>query len=44
MERVLGEDAEIVERFAGRELEGVRYDPPFEFIGASDYGEPVTPC
>ncbi|HEY3019221.1 MAG TPA: isoleucine--tRNA ligase [Solirubrobacteraceae bacterium] len=38
--RVLGEDGvEIVERFPGSELEGVRYEPPFPFIPASEYGE-----
>jgi isoleucyl-tRNA synthetase len=36
--RVLGEDAEIVDRFPGRELEGTRYVPPFDFIPGSDYG------
>src|SRR6185437_11648180 len=39
MERVLGEDAELLDRFAGRELEGIRYAPPFPFIGTADYGE-----
>jgi isoleucyl-tRNA synthetase len=39
MERVLGEDAEPLGRFAGRELEGIRYAPPFPFLGAADYGE-----
>ena len=39
MERVLGEDAELLDRFAGRELEGARYFPPFPFLGAQDYGE-----
>jgi len=38
MERVLGEEAELLDRFAGRELEGVRYAPPFPFLGAADYG------
>ena len=33
MERVLGEDAELLDRFAGRELVGTRYDPPFPFLG-----------
>ncbi|MDX6672338.1 MAG: isoleucyl-tRNA synthetase [Solirubrobacteraceae bacterium] len=39
MERVLGEDAERLDRFAGSELEGIRYAPPFPFLGAADYGE-----
>ncbi len=37
VERVLGEDAEIEERFPGRELAGLSYEPPFPWI--SDYGE-----
>jgi isoleucyl-tRNA synthetase len=36
--RVLGEGAQILERFPGRELEGVRYEPPFPFIPSSAYG------
>jgi isoleucyl-tRNA synthetase len=39
VERVLGEGAEIVERFPGTALEGVRYEPPFPFIPAQEYGE-----
>src|SRR3954468_5550359 len=39
IERVLGEGAEIVERFPGTALEGVRYEPPFPFIPGSEYGE-----
>src|SRR5579884_3793190 len=38
VERVLGPDAEIVERFPGRELEGLPYEPPFDFIPGSEYG------
>jgi isoleucyl-tRNA synthetase len=38
-ERVLGEDAELLDRFAGAELEGLRYAPPFPFLGAADYGK-----
>ncbi|HVE68021.1 MAG TPA: isoleucine--tRNA ligase [Solirubrobacteraceae bacterium] len=38
MERVLGEEAELLDRFAGSELEGVRYAPPFPFLGAGEYG------
>jgi isoleucyl-tRNA synthetase len=38
VERVLGEGAEIEERFAGSEIVGTRYEPPFPFIPASEYG------
>jgi isoleucyl-tRNA synthetase len=36
-ERVLGEEAEILERMKGSDLLGLRYEPPFPYI--SDYGE-----
>ncbi len=36
--RVLGEEAEIVDRFPGSDLEGVRYVPPFDYIPGSAYG------
>jgi isoleucyl-tRNA synthetase len=36
VERVLGEDAEIVERFPGSDLLGLGYEPPFPYI--TDYG------
>ncbi len=36
--RVLGEGAEVLDRFAGRDLEGAAYEPPFPFIGAEAYG------
>jgi isoleucyl-tRNA synthetase len=39
VERVLGSDAEVLERFPGRELVGTRYEPPFDFIPGSEYGE-----
>ena len=39
VERVLGEDAEILERFRGSAFEGARYEPPFPFIPAAEYGE-----
>jgi isoleucyl-tRNA synthetase len=39
VERVLGAAAEILDRFPGRALEGVAYEPPFPFIPASAYGE-----
>ncbi len=37
--RVAGGSAEILDRFPGAELQGVRYEPPFPFIAASAYGE-----
>jgi isoleucyl-tRNA synthetase len=37
-ERVLGDGVEIADRFHGRDMEGARYEPPFGFIGASEYG------
>jgi isoleucyl-tRNA synthetase len=37
VERVLGEDVEIAERMPGSALVGMRYEPPFPYIG--DYGE-----
>jgi isoleucyl-tRNA synthetase len=37
VERVLGEDAEIIDRFPGSDLLGLPYEPPFPYI--SDYGE-----
>jgi isoleucyl-tRNA synthetase len=39
VERVLGPDATIEERFPGSELVGTRYVPPFDFIAGSAYGE-----
>ncbi len=38
LERVLGPGAEVLERFAGAALEGVAYEPPFDFIPGSAYG------
>jgi isoleucyl-tRNA synthetase len=38
LERVLGDGAEVLDRFPGRALEGVGYEPPFTFIPKSDYG------
>ncbi|MBV9839306.1 MAG: isoleucine--tRNA ligase, partial [Solirubrobacterales bacterium] len=38
LERVLGTEAELIERFPGNELVGVGYEPPFEFIAGSEYG------
>ena len=39
VERVLGEDATIHDRFPGADVLGTRYEPPFPFIRASEYGE-----
>ncbi len=36
VERVLGEDAEILATFPGNTLAGVHYEPPFQYI--TDYG------
>jgi isoleucyl-tRNA synthetase len=36
VERVLGEDAEILAHFPGAALAGVRYEPPFSYV--TDYG------
>jgi isoleucyl-tRNA synthetase len=38
-EKVFGEGVEIVERFPGKDLVGISYEPPFDFIAGSDYGE-----
>ena len=38
VERVLGEDAEILDRFRGEALIGARYEPPFDFITGDEYG------
>ncbi len=40
LERVLGdgERAHVLNRFPGRRLEGVAYEPPFTFIPGSEYG------
>ncbi|HZU40670.1 MAG TPA: isoleucine--tRNA ligase [Solirubrobacteraceae bacterium] len=39
LERVLPGGADILSTFPGSELEGVRYEPPFDFIAGSEYGE-----
>jgi isoleucyl-tRNA synthetase len=41
VEKVLGDAAQvrILERFPGAALDGVRYEPPFSFIGGDEYGE-----
>ena len=38
VERVLGEGAQVLDRFPGHDLEGVAYEPPFPFLPASEYG------
>jgi isoleucyl-tRNA synthetase len=38
VQAVLGEGAEVIERFPGREMEGTAYDPPFPFIAGPEYG------
>ncbi len=37
--RVLGEDAQIVDRFKGADMIGAGYEPPFPFLSAEVYGE-----
>src|SRR6478672_6087539 len=39
VERVLGGDVRVLNRFPGAALDGVRYEPPFPFINADAYGE-----
>src|SRR4051794_4785217 len=40
VERVLGaEGVQVLERFPGAALDGVRYEPPFPYIGTDAYGE-----
>ncbi|MDX6688988.1 MAG: isoleucyl-tRNA synthetase, partial [Solirubrobacteraceae bacterium] len=41
VERVLGDRAnvQILARFPGAAIDGVRYDPPFHYLGAGEYGE-----
>jgi isoleucyl-tRNA synthetase len=38
VEALLGEDAEVLDTFAGADLLGTRYEPPFPFIPAEAYG------
>ncbi|MGO9884926.1 MAG: isoleucine--tRNA ligase [Solirubrobacteraceae bacterium] len=38
VERVLGEDAQILDEFPGSALVGTRYEPPFSFIPSEAYG------
>ena len=37
--RVLGDDAEVADRFTGADMVGAAYEPPFPFIPASEYGD-----
>ncbi len=37
--KLFGEGVEVVERFQGADLVGLPYEPPFDFIPASAYGE-----
>ena len=41
IEKVLGDPAnvQILERFPGAAIDGVRYEPPFGYLGADAYGE-----
>ncbi len=41
VERVLGDPAnvQILSRFPGAAIDGVRYEPPFGFLGADEWGE-----
>ncbi|MDX6677506.1 MAG: isoleucyl-tRNA synthetase, partial [Solirubrobacteraceae bacterium] len=41
VEKVLGDgdNVRILERFPGAAIDGVRYEPPFGYIPASEYGE-----
>jgi isoleucyl-tRNA synthetase len=38
VDAVLGEGTPILARFTGSEIEGARYEPPFDFIPGSAYG------
>jgi isoleucyl-tRNA synthetase len=38
VDRVLGDGSQIIDRFPGRMLEGIAYEPPFDFIGKDEYG------
>jgi isoleucyl-tRNA synthetase len=38
LERVLGEGAEVLDEFPGRELVATRYQPPFDYIPGEVYG------
>ncbi len=38
VERVLGEDAELLAHFPGTALEGIRYEAPFDYLKGEDFG------
>src|SRR5918994_1352280 len=38
VERVVGEGAEIADRFRGADMLGARYEPPFPFLEGSEWG------
>jgi isoleucyl-tRNA synthetase len=38
VERVVGEGAEIADRFRGADMLGARYEPPFPFLAGSEWG------
>ena len=38
VERVLGEEAEVLAHFPGTALEGIRYEAPFNYIKGEDFG------
>ncbi len=38
VERVLGEGAEIHDRFSGAAIEGSGYEPPFAYLGGEEFG------
>src|SRR4051812_31043584 len=39
LERVLGEGAEVADRFTGADMVGAGYEPPFPFIPSEAYGD-----
>ena len=38
VEKVLGEDAEVLAHLPGKALKGIRYEAPFDFIKGEDFG------
>jgi isoleucyl-tRNA synthetase len=38
VERVLGEQAEVLAHFPGTALEGIRYEAPFDYVSGEDFG------
>jgi isoleucyl-tRNA synthetase len=41
IEKVLGDrdGVQVIDRFPGAAMDGVRYEPPFAYLGAGEYGE-----